>query len=82
MENSARFFKNTACEHYPCHRGISELNCLFCFCPLYLQDCGGNFEIIRLAHGKEIKDCSLCAFPHRTENYQKIIEKLRNIYKS
>ena len=35
MNDSYRYFKNRACQYYPCHKGIEELNCLFCYCPLY-----------------------------------------------
>ena len=34
-ENSYRFFSNRECQYYPCHEGIEEMNCLFCYCPLY-----------------------------------------------
>lgn len=34
-ENSYRFFFNRECQYYPCHEGIEEMNCLFCYCPLY-----------------------------------------------
>lgn len=67
-----KFFSNKKCEYYPCHKGIEEINCLFCFCPLYnLKDCGGNYK-----YTDGIKDCTNCTFPHKKENYDKIIEKL------
>ncbi|MBE6827674.1 MAG: metal-binding protein [Ruminococcaceae bacterium] len=69
---SYKFFENKDCEYYPCHRGIDRINCLFCFCPLYEKECGGNYKI--LENGK--KDCSDCVFPHLEENYAKIIKKL------
>ena len=41
-----KFFSHTACEFYPCHEMPSgeELNCLFCYCPLYClgDSCGGD----------------------------------------
>ncbi len=70
---SYKFFENRECEFYPCHSGSEEINCLFCFCPLYGTDCGGNFTV--LPGG--IKDCSACLFPHRRENYDKITDRLR-----
>ena len=30
-ENSYRFFSNRECQYYPCHEGIEEMNCLFCY---------------------------------------------------
>ena len=72
-KNSHAFFANTACPYYPCHEGLTEVNCLFCFCPLYtLPRCPGSPAFIE-AGGKTIKDCSACTFPHRAENYEKII---------
>jgi len=67
------FFENKACEFFSCHKDLEELNCLFCFCPLYLKDtCPGNYKI--LPNG--VKDCSNCIFPHKRENYEFIISKL------
>ena len=65
------FFENKDCEYYPCHAGLSEINCLFCYCPLYfLEYCGGN-PIYLDKSG--IKDCSLCTFPHKRKNYIDVI---------
>ncbi len=36
----------------------------------------GNPKYIEVK-GKRIKDCSDCVFPHRAENYDKIIEEIR-----
>ncbi|MFI3284788.1 MAG: cysteine-rich small domain-containing protein [Erysipelotrichaceae bacterium] len=75
---SHQFFCNQECEYYPCHKGIKEgeLNCLFCFCPLYVlgESCGGNFRYLN-----GIKDCSECLFPHIKENYSKIIDRYPEI---
>lgn len=78
MENSYRFFKNTSCKFYPCHKGIEEMNCLFCYCPLYpMKDCGGNYKMVHIERDdREVKDCSNCILPHVTENYDKVITKL------
>ena len=71
---SYKFFENKECEFYPCHKGAKKLNCLFCYCPLYLKaDCGGNYKILK----NGIKDCSDCLFVHIPENYEKVIEKLK-----
>ena len=71
---SSKFFCNKDCEYYPCHKGLSEINCLFCFCPLYrVENCGGNFTFL----DNGIKDCSNCVYPHVQANYDKIIERLR-----
>lgn len=74
--NHYSFFENRKCEYYPCHPGISEgeFNCLFCYCPLYLTDCGGNYT--KTEQG--IKDCSACTFPHERKNYPVVLEKLKN----
>ena len=74
---SSNFFENRQCPYYPCHGGAEELNCLFCFCPLYAlgDGCGGNFTYT----SDGIKDCSCCLIPHRRENYSLIIEKTSEV---
>ena len=76
MENSYCFFENKACKYYPCHEGVLDFNCLFCYCPLYNKtNCPGNPEYLEKA-GRRIKACTNCTFPHRPENYDKIIQIL------
>jgi len=71
------FFCNKNWKCYPCHKGITEINCLFCFCPFYYKkDCEGNPKFITIDN-YTIKDCSDCIFPHLEENYQKIINMLK-----
>ena len=70
--NSFKYFKNTECEYFPCHKTEENgyFNCLFCFCPLYTlgSDCGGNY-----AYNVEgIKDCSDCTLPHSEKGYEYI----------
>ncbi len=78
-KNSSRFFQNTACEYFPCHQGIAEddFNCLFCYCPLYAlgKKCGGNCVYTE----KGIKSCLHCSFPHRRENYDRVIARFSDI---
>lgn len=75
---SHRFFENTACQYYPCHKGEEAINCLFCFCPLYpLAHCPGTPTYTE-SGGRMIKDCSSCTFPHRAENYDAVIACLQN----
>ena len=70
------FFQNKQCEYFPCHKGADKDNfsCLFCYCPLYAlgEKCGGNFTYTE----KGVKDCSACQFPHKRENYEKVLEKM------
>lgn len=77
MSTNYKCFSHRDCEFYPCHRGADpdHFNCLFCYCPLYLlgTECGGTYQI--LAGG--VKDCSDCLFPHRPENYDKVVQKLQ-----
>ena len=81
MENNSSFFANTACKYYPCHEGVEEFNCLFCYCPLNaMEHCPGHPHFIEVK-GKIIKDCMGCNFPHKPENYDIIIEFLKkNMY--
>lgn len=74
---SHKFFENKECEFYPCHAGVEELNCLFCFCPLYAlgDSCGGNF--VYLENG--VKDCSGCLVPHQKKNYEYICGRFSEI---
>ena len=71
------FFQNHACEYFPCHKVDTpeNFNCLFCYCPLYAlgDKCCGNPKFL----DNKIKDCSNCTFPHKRENYDKIISMLR-----
>lgn len=76
-----KFFSHTACEFYPCHDmpADEELNCLFCFCPLYClgPDCGGTFAYV--GEKGDIKDCSACTVPHRRENYDYIMRQYERV---
>lgn len=70
---SSAFFCNKACAYYPCHEGLEEINCLFCYCPLHsLPHCPGTPRFIDVG-SKTIKDCSGCTFPHKPENYEKVL---------
>ncbi len=84
MKNSSRFFENRECEYFPCHEGLDEFNCLFCYCPMYrLEHCPGSPRFVEskkpTATGEKriVKDCSGCTFPHRPENYEKIMNVLK-----
>lgn len=77
MDNSHRFFANKDCEYYPCHEGIEEINCLFCYCPLYrLENCPGS-PSYKEKDGRRIKVCTSCIFPHRAENYEKVLQLIK-----
>ena len=77
MEQSYRFFENKECKYFPCHKGLEEFNCLFCYCPMYpIKDCPGTPQIVE-KKGKIIKVCTNCTFPHQPENYDRIIEILK-----
>ena len=72
-----KFFENKKCEFYPCH-AMDQINCLFCYCPLYpIQNCGGLFT----KTPKGIKDCSLCTIPHSQHGYTYVLNKLPEIKK-
>ena len=77
MKNSYRFFANRDCKYYPCHEGLEDFNCLFCYCPFYLRErCPG--EPVFLKKGEKIiKDCSQCTYPHRPESYDVIMEWIK-----
>ena len=73
MENSYRFFENKDCKYFPCHKGLADFNCLFCYCPLYTlgSKCGGNFRYLE----NGVKDCSDCLLPHGRGSYSYIKSK-------
>ena len=73
------FYTNKECEYYPCHpvpEG-TELNCLLCYCPLYMlgRKCGGNFPYLESG----VKDCSECLVHHRREHYGFIADSFQKI---
>lgn len=77
MEQSYRFFENKECKYFPCHKGLEEFNCLFCYCPMYpIKDCPGTPQIVE-KKGKIIKVCTNCTFPHQPENYDRIVKILK-----
>ena len=75
MNKHYAFFQNRDCEYFTCHRGVdgADFNCLFCYCPLYAlgESCGGAFTYT----AKGVKNCTACAFPHRRENYDAVLER-------
>ena len=73
---SYSFFVNRSCEFFPCHKtGQRDLNCLFCYCPLYNGECPGE-PVMRAINGHVVKDCTDCQFPHQAGNYEDIIRCL------
>ena len=75
-ENSATFFANKDCKFYPCHKCDEDINCLFCYCPLYDRDCPGNFTYTETG-GRSVKSCINCTFPHIADNYPEVIRLLK-----
>jgi Zn-finger protein len=79
--NNYKFFQHKKCEFFPCHKvnndQIKDFNCLFCYCPLYAlgEKCGGNFYWSE----RGIKVCTNCTFPHKRENYDQVIKKLKDL---
>jgi Zn-finger protein len=74
-----KFFSNKECEYYPCHKMPEgeELNCLFCYCPLYAlgKDCGGDYRITE----KGIKDCTPCTTCHGVGGYEHVRERIGSV---
>ena len=78
-KNSACFFANRDCAHFPCHANADPdcFNCLFCYCPLYAlgEECGGNFCYTH----QGIKDCTNCLIPHTQGGYDYIIQNFPKV---
>jgi Zn-finger protein len=72
MEPSHKFFANRSCAYYPCH-DFPDVNCLFCYCPLYHLDCGGEFAIL----DNGLKDCSRCRLPHGPDGWDRVMARLK-----
>ena len=74
-----KFTQHKECEFFPCHptQHPETFNCLFCYCPLYAlgRKCGGSFRY----NEKGFKDCTNCCFPHRKDNYEKVIGRYGEI---
>ncbi|ONI42330.1 hypothetical protein AN639_12670 [Candidatus Epulonipiscium fishelsonii] len=71
-------FQNCKCEFFPCHKidNNQTINCMFCYCPLYLlEDCGGNFFYL----GNGIKDCSRCLKIHDENSYDFVQSKMLEV---
>ncbi len=64
-----KYFVHDECPYYPCHDLKEWKSCLFCWCPLFLLDCNGNFRMIN-----DFKDCSKCTIPHTAEGYDYIVK--------
>ena len=79
IRKGCEFFSYTKCEYYPCHKMSEneEINCLFCYCPLYFlnEKCGGNFIILK----NGLKSCENCLIPHSAGGYKYINYKLLEI---
>ena len=55
------------CIFYPCHKGLDDFRCEFCYCPEYDNNpCSGTPVFIK-TKTKTIKDCSECTLPHTPE---------------
>lgn len=62
---------------FPVMRGVERFNCLFCYCPMYhIEHCPGNPVYIE-KNGVKIKVCTNCNFPHRPENYDIVVARLK-----
>ena len=74
-----KFFQNSQCEYFPCHKtkDKDKFNCLFCYCPLYAlgDKCGGNFQYTE----EGIKDCGECMMPHGENGYEHIMSHMDKV---
>ena len=81
MKNSHCFFENKECKYFPCHEGVDDFNCLFCYCPLYhLENCPGN-PIYKEKEDRKMKVCKNCTFPHKPENYDVVVGRIKTVLK-
>lgn len=74
---SYKQFINLKCEFFPCHDLQDWRSCLFCYCPLFLLACPGDFSVLPTG----MKDCSRCALPHSEGGWEMIQSELgKQIY--
>lgn len=75
IDDSTTFFANRNCRFYPCHEHDDDINCLFCYCPLYFlgEKCGGRFVYTK----KGVKNCVNCTVPHERKNFGRIMAILK-----
>ena len=74
MSDHYKFFSHKQCEYYPCHQ-LDEINCLFCYCPLYiLKDCSG----CTLPHQKENYDYIISRYQDVVKTFQLLDNKDTN----
>ena len=77
MKNSFRFFENRDCKYFPCHEGLTDFNCLFCYCPFYWwEKCPGNPEFRTKEDGHTVKNCTQCTYPHDSEHFDDMMRLL------
>ena len=63
------------CNEFPCHKDMTNEDfCSMCYCPLYMTECDGKYELLR----DGMKDCSNCMLPHTEEGQEMIIESIKN----
>ena len=70
QKNNWKFFANKECEYYPCHKGLEEMNCLFCYCPIY-YGCGTR---------KGGMQCENCLFPHDPIMHNSMMICINNLW--
>ena len=75
MPEGFKHFSHTACEFYPCHH-LENQNCLFCYCPLYTFECGGNYTV-----RDGVKDCSDCVLVHGEGSFEFVQVKLKEAFR-
>jgi len=68
-----KHFINLKCEFLPCHNLEDWHSCLFCYCPLFLLDCRGNYSTLPSG----MKDCSQCVMPHTEKGWDIIQEEMQ-----
>lgn len=82
MKNSSSFFENRECRYFPCHEGQEPFNCLFCYCPFYLEErCPGNPSWLKIKKktGTDNPEAEASGIPGGDErNRYKIIKDCTN----
>jgi iron complex transport system ATP-binding protein len=73
IEATNNLFESPDSICHKCHSVSGDLNCFFCYCPLYdEEDCGGDYVILN----NGLKDCSNCLRPHSEEFVEEQLMKI------
>ena len=69
MKHNSSYFVNKDCKYYPCHADkdgnpLYDINCMFCYCPLYFTDCPGYYVIDNIGFKYSLDNVKIMLHSH------------------